>query len=563
MKENSNYDDLIINLEGISKSFPGVKALDNVSVGIRKGEILAILGENGAGKSTLMKILAGLYQPDAGYIQVNTSWFKDVTTSDKELQQIEIANPRMAMKMGIGMVYQHFQLVEPLNVTDNITLGLEITKGKTIIINKEESISKVREIGEKFSMPIDPLSIVEELPVGLRQRVEILKQLYRNAELLILDEPTAVLTPLEVEGLFKTIKSLKAAGKSIIFISHKLKEPIAIADRIVVMRKGKFVGEIMPKDATTEILAEMVVGKKVLRQINRKELEVGDKVLSVQNIDFKDPVDSHPLLNNFSMDVFKNRIVGVAGVQGNGQTELVDCIIGLKKQDGGNIYFYDKQMNEHDFSKMNTLKRLHLGIGYIPEDRNDQGLIADLPLTENIWLGFHGKSTSERLKMEKEYDVEKKSKENPIQEFLSKMSNSLLLPFQLMSKMTKKIMDQFEVMTSSENAQVGNLSGGNQQKILLGREFAKNPNLIIASQPTRGVDVGVMEKVHQELVKRRNDGAAILLISSDLDEILYLADYIIIMYEGSIVGEGTLEELSVKTISELMTGGIIEEEVKQ
>lgn len=561
----------IFELVNVTKSFPGVMALDNVSLKIKKGEILAILGENGAGKSTLMKIISGLYQPNSGEIRINEEWFKDTTSEIRKLVTTKILNPREGMKLGIGMVYQHFQLVEPFTVVENITLGKEFTydlpistrggtKLSTILINNKLASKHVKELSEKFGLPINPNSIVEDLSVGLKQRVEILKQLYRDAELMILDEPTAVLTPSEVVELFKTMNALKKTGKSIIFISHKLKEPLAIADRIVVMRNGAMVGEILPKDATEEILAEMVVGRKVLQKLDRESFKVEEIVLDVQNLSVYDPISESLAVNNASFKIHKHQIVGIAGVQGNGQTELADALIGLRETESGSISFTKQNGEVLDLINKSTLDTLNSGIAYIPEDRTTQGLILDFQVTENTWLGFH--DAYEVNETPGKSDRSKKETSG-FSKWLESTKAKLLLPIKRMDKLATSIVDQFEVMTVSIYSKIKNLSGGNQQKVLLGREFAKQPELIIASQPTRGVDIGVMEKVHQELINRRANGAGILLISSDLDEVLKLSDYILVLFDGKIAGQGKIDELTLPQISQLMTTGREVEELKK
>jgi len=558
----------IFELVNVTKYFPGVLALDNVSLKIKKGEILAILGENGAGKSTLMKIISGLYQPNSGEIRINEEWFKDTTSENRKLVTTKILNPREGMKLGTGMVYQHFQLVEPFTVVENITLGKEFThdlpissrsgnKVSTILLNNKLGSKHIKELSEKFGLPINPNSIVEDLSVGLKQRVEILKQLYRDAELLILDEPTAVLTPSEVVELFKTMNALKKTGKSIIFISHKLKEPLAIADRIVVMRKGALVGEILPKDATEETLAEMVVGRKVLQKLERESFKVEEIVLDVQNLSVYDPISDSLAVNNASFKIHKHQIVGIAGVQGNGQTELADALIGLREIESGSVFFTKQDGEVLDLINKSTLDTLNSGVAYIPEDRTTQGLILDFQITENTWLGFHNAyeviETSGKMKNET----------SGFSKWLVSTKAKLLLPIKRMDKLASSIVDQFEVTTVSIYSRIKNLSGGNQQKVLLGREFAKLPELIIASQPTRGVDIGVMEKVHQELINRRAEGAGILLISSDLDEVLKLSDYLLVLFDGKIAGQGNIDELTLPQISQLMTTGRASDEIKK
>ena len=547
------YDDIILQIKNISKSFPGVLALNDVSIDIKKGEILAILGENGAGKSTLMKILSGLYQYDKGKILINKHWFQN-DVSNNNLSEIQFNEPLDAIKLGIGQVYQHFQLVGPFSVGENITLGKEFTKNKVKLgpiniplnplIDEKETNLQIEELSKKFGLPIDPSILVEDLPVGLKQRTEILKQLYREAELLILDEPTAVLTPTEVDELFKTMRSLKESGKSIIFISHKLKESLEIADRIVVLRKGEVVGETFPGSISEKELAEMLVGRRLLSTLERENIPIGKPILSVSNLNLllneeEENEDLHKnILKDVNFKIYQNQIVGVIGVQGNGQSELLDCLVGMKKPTSGEIKLtIEEEVNLINFS---TLDILTSSVAYIPEDRNIQGLILDLNLSENSWLAFHG--------------FNKLTKISSIQQDQN-IFQKLLLPLKKMKKIAMNIVNNYEVKTPSIYSSMRNLSGGNQQKVLIGREFAKNPDLIIAAEPTRGVDIGVMEKVHSELIQQRDNGSGVLLVSSDLDEIFKLSDYILIMYEGQIVGQGNLSDMDLDQISQLMTFG--------
>ena len=550
---DSQHDDIILQIKNISKSFPGVLALNDVSIDIKKGEILAILGENGAGKSTLMKILSGLYQYDKGKILIDKHWFQN-DVSNGNLSEIQFNEPLDAIKLGIGQVYQHFQLVGPFSVGENITLGKEFTKNTVKLgpvnfplnplIDEKETNLQIEKLSKKFGLPIDPSILVEDLPIGLKQRTEILKQLYREAELLILDEPTAVLTPTEVDELFKTMRSLKESGKSIIFISHKLKESLEIADRIVVLRKGEVVGETFPGSISEKELAEMLVGRRLLSTLERENIPIGKPILSVSNLNLllneeEDNEDLHKnILKDVNFKIHQNQIVGVIGVQGNGQSELLDCLVGMKKPTSGEIKLsIEEEVNLINFS---TLDILTSSVAYIPEDRNIQGLILDLNLSENSWLAFHG--------------FNKLTKISSIQQDQN-IFQKLLLPLKKMKKIAMNIVNNYEVKTPSIYSSMRNLSGGNQQKVLIGREFAKNPDLIIAAEPTRGVDIGVMEKVHLELIQQRDNGSGVLLVSSDLDEIFKLSDYILIMYEGQIVGQGNLSDMDLDQISQLMTFG--------
>ena len=550
---DSQHDDIILQIKNISKSFPGVLALNDVSIDIKKGEILAILGENGAGKSTLMKILSGLYQYDKGKILIDKHWFQN-DVSNNNLSEIQFNEPLDAIKLGIGQVYQHFQLVGPFSVGENITLGKEFTKNKVKLgpiniplnplIDEKETNLQIEELSKKFGLPIDPSLLVEDLPIGLKQRTEILKQLYREAELLILDEPTAVLTPTEVDELFKTMRSLKESGKSLIFISHKLKESLEIADRIVVLRKGEVVGETFPGSISEKELAEMLVGRRLLSTLERENIPIGKPILSVSNLNLllneeEDNEDLHKnILKDVNFKIHQNQIVGVIGVQGNGQSELLDCLVGMKKPTSGEIKLsIEEEVNLINFS---TLDILTSSVAYIPEDRNIQGLILDLNLSENSWLAFHGfNKLTKIISIQQDQNIFQK----------------LLLPLKKMKKIAMNIVNNYEVKTPSIYSSMRNLSGGNQQKVLIGRELAKNPDLIIAAEPTRGVDIGVMEKVHLELIQQRDNGSGVLLVSSDLDEIFKLSDYILIMYEGQIVGQGNLSDMDLDQISQLMTFG--------
>ena len=558
----------ILKLQNITKQFPGVLANDDVSLQINNGEILAIIGENGAGKSTLMKIIIGLYKPDSGSIELNIDWFQgngNGADSSRKLTPLKFSNPRDAIKMGIGMVYQHFQLVETMNVTENIVLGKEFTIGWTPILNHEQAKTEIMKLGERYGLPINPLAIIEELPVGLQQRVEIIKQLYREAELFIFDEPTAVLTPSEVDELFKTFKELKEAGKTIIFISHKLKEPLKIADRIVVMRGGKIIGETTPVDSTEEILAEMLVGRRVLLRLDRHDISPGNPVLEVRGLDIKatksqreteEGSDFH-FVKNVSFLIKEHEIIGIAGVQGNGQTELIEGLMGLRKGVTGSVKYYPSSDIEksEELVGQTTLKILENGIAYIPEDRSTQGLIQEFPVYGNTWLGYQTQPKRAVSYLSSDKDVKKSSEENEELKSGDSLIRKLFLPYSLMKKFATKVVDRNEVATPDIEVAMKNLSGGNQQKVILGREFAKNPRLIIASQPTRGVDIGVTERVRNSLLTMRDHGSGILLVSSDLDEVLALSDHLLVFYEGEIVASGRIEEFPILRISKLMATG--------
>lgn len=558
--KSTKNNSVILKLQNVSKSFGTVKALDDVTLEIRAGEILSILGENGAGKSTLMKILSGLYQPTSGEVLVDKSWFES-GDNNGNLEVVKLENPRFSMKLGIGMVYQHFQLVEPFTVVENITLGKEFTTRK-IMIDEEKAREEVRKVSEKFGLPIDPDAIVEDLPVGLKQRVEILKQLYRDAELLILDEPSAVLTPSEVEELFKTMNNLRAAGKSLIFITHKLNEPLKVADRIVVMRGGKMVGETTPDKADKEKLAEMVVGQKIVRKLDRLKIKDPKVVLKIDNLFVRDDkVTENYLVEDVSLTTHTGQIVGIAGVQGNGQPELLETIMSLRPTHEGVITLYSNGESK-DITDFSTIDIIRSGVAYIPEDRSSSGLVLDLKLNENIWLGFHGNrkqaiSYTKELMPEDEQDISELKEENLTPR--EKIAHTYFLPNRVIDWMSGHIVELFKVKTSSIFANIRSLSGGNQQKVLVGREFAKHPRLIIAAEPSRGVDIGVQIQIHEELIRMRNEGVSILLASSDLEEVLALSDHLLVAFDGKIVADGPIDSFTLSEISQYMTTGMIEE----
>lgn len=560
-KNDQDKKKTVLRINEITKEFPGVRANDSITFDIYGGEILSILGENGAGKSTLMKILSGLYKPDFGNLLCSLDWFKNKNQSSADhLTPVQFSSPNDAINLGIGMVHQHFNLVETMTVMENIMLGKEFTRSvfNISLIDNEKASNEIRALSKKFGLEIDPTAIIEDLPVGLKQRTEILKQLFRDAKLFIFDEPTAVLTPSEVDELFKTFQELKKEGKTIIFISHKLKESLAISDRILVMRGGKLIGETFPEVATQESLAEMMVGRRVLLQMTRKEINPGSPVLKVENLNIKDK-NSRLVVNDVSFVVREHEIVGVAGVQGNGQTELINSLMGMvpKNSVNGSILYYFDSTGENckEFVGKPTLDILEEGIAYIPEDRSTQGIIGEFQISENSWLGGilenpimarrYLKTTGEQST--KSFGQKTLSKRNRLYRFF--------LPKHLMNSFASQITRDMDVATPNLKTTIKSLSGGNQQKVILGREFAKNPRLIIASQPTRGVDIGVTERVRNALIDMRNAGSGIFLISSDLDEVLALSDYLLVMYEGKIVGKGSINEFTIEDLSKLMTTG--------
>lgn len=479
-----------LELKGLTKRFPNVLANDHIDLEIEEGEIHGLLGENGAGKTVLMSTLYGLYRPDEGKIFIKG-------------KEVQIDSPSKAIKYGLGMVHQNFTLVPSLKVWENIVLGKEILKG--LVLDKRESLKKLQKLLEdtKFEIPLD--SKVRDLPVGVQQRVEILKILFRGADILIFDEPTSVLTPQEVKELFKTLKLLKEKGKTIIFISHKLKEIFSICDRVTVLRKGKKVGTLNIEDATFDKLAEMMVGRKVFFEFNRGKERSKEAILKVQNLKaLKDRGGF--ALKGINFEVFSSEILGIAGVEGNGQSELAEVILGLRKPISGKIFFKNE-----DITEFSTKKRILMGISHIPEDRHKRGVVLDFSIMENLILGLQD-----------------------IKPFKKGVYN---IDFKYSRDFSRKKIEEFEIATPNEDVIVKNLSGGNQQKVVLARELTNETSLIVACQPTRGLDVSATEYVRNKLLELKNKGAGVILISADLDEIRSISDRVLVLYEGEIMGE--------------------------
>jgi ABC-type uncharacterized transport system ATPase subunit len=473
----------LVVLEHITKRFPGVVANDDVSIELRPAEVHALIGENGAGKSTLMRVLYGMYPADAGTIVVRG-------------REVKIASPRDAIGLGIGMVHQHFVLVDPFTVTENIILGNE---GR-VVLDRQEAERKVRELAGTYGFQVRPDAIVEDLSVGEEQRVEILKALYRGVEILILDEPTAVLTPRETQDLFVNLRKLQEAGKSIVFISHKLDEVMQIADRITVLRRGAVVGETTPTQTTKAKLAEMMVGRPVLFRLDKPQVDMGEPVLEVRDL------AGAGKLNGISFEVRAGEILGVAGVEGNGQRELAETLIGLRPADAGEVV-----LDGTPIAGWSVKDIRNAGVGYIPEDRHEQGLVLDMTLWENALLGRHD-------------DAE-----------FSNRAGVLLI--RKIKELAQRLVTLFDVRTRSIDVNASTLSGGNQQKLILARELETDPKLMIAAQPTRGLDVGAIEFVWKQILDQKAAGRAVLLISAELDEIYALSDRIVTLYEGRISGE--------------------------
>ncbi len=478
----------VLELRGITKSFPGVLANDAIDLSVEKGKILALLGENGAGKTTLMNILYGLYKPDKGQIFING-------------EEVSIHGPNDAIARGIGMVHQHFMLVPVMTATENVMLGVEPVRNG-VFLDKAKVAKRIEEISAQYNLEVDPDAKIGDLPVGAQQRVEIIKVLYRQADILILDEPTAVLTPQEVEGLFKIMHSLIADGKSIIFITHKLKEVLAIADDIIVLRSGRVVGGVSAKDASQEKLAAMMVGREVNLVVKKKPASPKEVVLSVNDLQVKDE-RKNLTVNGATFEVHAGEVLGIAGVQGNGQTELVYALTGLAPVISGTINLMGKPVRHS--SPRNVLER---GVAHIPEDRQRHGLILSFPIHDNMVLCTY---------------------------YQPPFAKGIALQQKVIIETAEKLVKQFDVRAPNVFVPVSTLSGGNQQKVIVAREFSRPIKLLIASQPTRGLDVGSIEYIHSRIVEKRDEGTAVLLVSPELDEIIALSDRIAVMYKGQIV----------------------------
>ncbi|NLW39878.1 MAG: ABC transporter ATP-binding protein [Tissierellia bacterium] len=499
----------LIELKNISKQFPGVLANDNISLDIEKGEIHAIVGENGAGKSTLMKILYGLYQPTFGEIYIKG-------------EAVKIKTPLDAIKLGIGMVHQHFMLVPSFTVAENIVLGVEPRKNM-FFTNYNQAVKITEELSEEYGLRVDPHAKVESLSVGIQQRIEILKVFNKGADIIILDEPTAVLTPQETEELFKVIRSLvDKLGKTVIIITHKLQEVLALSDRVSVMRQGKMIGTLETKHANEQILAEMMVGREVLfEELKRKNI-AKKEVLKVRDIKARDN-RGLMALKGVSFNLHSGEILGIAGVEGNGQSELLEVLTGLRLAEEGSII-----VNGVEAINKEPLEIRELGISHIPEDRLSTGLSRQATLTENMILGFHRKEP---------YAIK-----------------GIHLNRKKIRERADRLIQEYDIRTPSQDIIADNLSGGNMQKMVIAREFSFDSQILIIAQPTRGVDIGAIEFIHKEIVDKRNEGAAILLISADLDEIFRLSDRIITLYEGEITGEFLSKEITKNEIGLYMTG---------
>ena len=497
----------VLELRGITKQFPGVLANDHIDFDLRRGEVHALLGENGAGKSTLMSILYGLYTADSGQILMDG---KPVT----------IASPKHAIELGIGMVHQHFMLIPVMTVTENIVLGQEPTRDG-VLLDYDAAAKRVRDLSESFGLAVNPSARIQEITVGQQQRVEILKALYRGAEILILDEPTAVLTPQEAGELFEIINSLKEQGKSIVFISHKLNEVLEIADRISVLRRGKLI-ETIPREGATEAgLARSMVGREVLLRVEKKPAQPGDRLLQVEDLVVRDDRGLEAV-RGVTFEVRTGEIVGLAGVDGNGQSELIDALTGLRRPASGRIVIAG-----HDLSHATAREALDAGMGHIPEDRHRRGLVLDFNLAENLVLHDYGREPFSYLGWV-----------NP----------------RRWLRWARGLLSEFDVRGGGPTTRGGSLSGGNQQKVVIAREVSRDPSVLIAAQPTRGLDVGAIEFVHRRLVEQRDAGKAVLLVSLELEEIVSLSDRILVLYEGRIVAEFP-PDVSEEELGFAMVGG--------
>ncbi|SES77729.1 ABC transporter ATP-binding protein [Anaerobranca gottschalkii] len=503
---------VILKLVDVRKVFPGVVANDDVNLEVREGEIHAIVGENGAGKSTLMNIIFGLYHQDGGEI-----YYKG--------EPYNVSGPNDAIKLGIGMVHQHFMLVEPFTVVENIILGSEPTTNGVLDI--KTATKKVKEISDRYKLMIKPDEVIENISVGMQQRVEILKTLFRGAELLIFDEPTAVLTPQEIEELFEIFRTLKKQGKTIIFITHKLKEVKAISDRITVLRQGKTIGTVNTDEVNENDIAKMMVGREVLLRVEKKEGNPGDVILEVEDLCANDN-RGLPALKNISFSIRKGEILGFAGVEGNGQSELVEVLTGLRKATKGKITYKGQDITNQS---PRTIKES--GVGHIPEDRHKRGSILDYNIAENLILGFHHKPP---------------------------FAKPFYLDYKAIKANADKLIPEFDVRTPSADVKIRSLSGGNQQKVIIAREISQQPDLLIASQPTRGVDIGAIEFIHKRIIEQRDQGKAVLLVSAELQEVMSLSDRIAVIYDGEIVGIVDAKNIDEFELGAMMTGSTLKKE---
>ncbi len=501
-------EDYVIEMLHITKEFPGIKANDDITLQLRRGEVHALLGENGAGKSTLMSVLFGLYQPEQGTIRKNG-------------KEVQIRNPNDANALGIGMVHQHFKLVECFTVLDNIILGVE--PNKLGFLQKAEARKKVVALSEKYGLRVDPDALVSDISVGMQQRVEILKMLYRDNEILIFDEPTAVLTPQEIDELMEIMRGFKKEGKSILFITHKLNEIMAVADRCTVLRKGKYVGVVDIAGTTKEELSRMMVGRDVQLEVEKAPAKPGEVILDVQDVTIPSATHKKNAVKDVTFQVRAGEIVCLAGIEGNGQTEFVYGLTGLEKVSGGRISFCGK-----DITHASIRERSKDGMSHIPEDRHKHGLILDYTLENNMVLQRY---------WQPEFQNHGFIRKDKVREY------------------SDRLIGQYDVRSGQGSVTIArSMSGGNQQKAIIAREIDRDPKLLVAVQPTRGLDVGAIEYIHRQIVAQRDAGKAVLLVSLELDEVMNLSDRILVMYEGEVVGEFDPKTTTVQELGLYMAG---------
>ncbi len=493
---------------GITKEFPGIKANDSVDLKVLDGEIHALLGENGAGKSTLMSVLFGLYQAEEGHIKVRG-------------EEVKIDNPNVANELGIGMVHQHFKLVDDFTVTENIILGAEPKKSFNRV-NINEAAKEIKKLSEQYGLKVDPYAKIRDITVGAQQRVEILKMLYRHAEILIFDEPTAVLTPQEIRELMDIMRGLIKEGKTIVLITHKLKEIKEVADRCTVLRRGKYIDTVNVESTSEAKLAEMMVGRPVSFEVEKDDAKPGDVVLEVKNLNVSD-IRNLPVVKDVSFKVRTGEIYCIAGIDGNGQSELVEALYGLRDIDSGEIYVNGKEITHESIRK-----RTEAGMGHIPEDRHKYGLVLDFRLDSNFVLIEYYKP-----------DYQKRG----------------FIKYEAIAENAERLIEEFDVRSGEGGSTLArSMSGGNQQKAILAREVDRSPDILIASQPTRGLDVGAIEYIHNRLVKERDKGRAVLLVSLELEEVLNVSDKIGVIYEGEIVGTVKTKDTNANELGLMMSG---------
>ena len=505
---SSNSNLYAVEMLGITKRFKGIIANNNISIQLKHSEIHALLGENGAGKSTLMSILFGLYHADSGIIKING-------------KEVKIDNPNIANKLGIGMVHQHFKLVHNFTVLENIMLGIETVKHG--FLQFSEVRKKVIEISDKYNFNINPDEKIENLTVGQQQKVEILKILYKNNNILIFDEPTAVLTPNEIEELISIIKSLANEGKSILFISHKLNEIKAVAHRCSILRRGEYIATVDVSTTSKEEMSEMMVGRKVSLELAKKEAVPKETILEVKNLVVKSKNTKKNIINDVSFEVRAGEIVCIAGIDGNGQSELIYALTGLINTDSGNII-----LNNKNITNLTVREKTLSGIGHIPEDRHKYGLVLDYTLQENLILQNY---------------------------FDNRFQKSGFIKFREVEKYANTLINKFDIRSALGNKTITrSMSGGNQQKAIIAREIDRNPNLLIAVQPTRGLDIGAIEYIHRQIIEQRDSGKAILLVSLEIDEVMELSDRILVMFEGSIVADISPKDTTIKELGLYMSG---------